>query len=75
MGQDLIYALNENRLRLLDYAIANDNKQTKNILIVGADPRMLAQHNGRAFLFAITFNNVEKLVVRSISLFSESRIS
>lgn len=53
---------NANRLRLLHYAIASDNKQAVKILMaVGADPEMLAQHNGHAFLFAVMLNNVEML--------------
>jgi ankyrin repeat protein len=53
---------NANRLRLLHYAIASDNKQAVKILIaVGADPEMLAKHNGNAFLFAVMLNDVEML--------------
>jgi hypothetical protein len=56
--------LNANRLRLLHFAIASDNKEAVKILIaVGADPEMVAQHNGEAFLFAVTLNNVEMLAV------------
>lgn len=55
---------NSNRLRLLHYAIASDNKQAVKILMsVGADPELVAQHNGRAFLFAVTLNNVEMLAL------------
>lgn len=53
---------NANRLRLLHYAIASDNKRAVKILMaVGADPEMLAQHNGNAFLFAVILNDVEML--------------
>lgn len=55
---------NANRLRLLHYAIASDNKQAVKILMeVGADPELVAQNNGRAFLFAVTLNNVEMLAL------------
>lgn len=55
---------NANRLRLLHYAIASNNKPAVRILIsVGADPELVAQHNGRAFLFAVTLNNIEMLSV------------
>jgi ankyrin repeat protein len=55
---------NANRLRLLHYAIASDDKPAVRILVsVGADPELVAQHNGRAFLFAITLNNVEMLAL------------
>ena len=30
---------------------------------VGADPELVAQHNGRALLFAVTLNNVEMLAL------------
>lgn len=54
--------LNANRLRLLHYAIASESKQAVKILMtVGADPELNAQHNGPAFLFALTLNNVDML--------------
>jgi ankyrin repeat protein len=55
---------NESRLRLLHYAIASGNKQAVKILMqVGADPELLAQHSGAAFVFAVTLNNVEMLAL------------
>ena len=70
---------NSNRLRLLHYAIACNNKQAVRILItVGADPEIVAQHNGRALLFAITLNNVEMLALlldlRPIKLLSSDTL-
>lgn len=54
--------LNANRLRLLHYAIASENMQAVKILTaVGADPELDAQHNGPAFLFTLTLNNVDML--------------
>lgn len=55
---------NATRLSLLHYAIASDNKRAVKILVeVGADPEILAQHNGHAFLFAVRLNNVEMLAL------------
>lgn len=55
---------NANRLRLLHYAIASNNKDAVRILVrLGADPELVAQHSGRAFLFAVTLNNVEMLAL------------
>lgn len=54
--------LNASRLRLLHYAIASENMQAVRILVaVGADPELDAQHNGPAFLFTLTLNNVDML--------------
>lgn len=51
-----------NRLRLLHYAIAADNPQAVKILIEsGADPEIVAKGFGRAFLFAMTLDNVKIL--------------
>lgn len=70
---------NANRLRLLHYAIASNNKQAVKILItVGADPEMVAQHNGQPLLFAITLNDAEMLALlldlRPIKLLSKDTL-
>ena len=67
---------NAGRLRLLHYAIAAGNKQAVQTLIsVGADPELNVQSYGRAFLFALTLNNVEMLALlldlRPINTLSE----
>lgn len=55
---------NVNRLRLLHYAIASGNKEAVKVLYaVGADPELNAKHNGPAFLFAVTLNNIEMLAL------------
>jgi ankyrin repeat protein len=55
---------NANRLRLLHYAIASDNKQAVKILMqVGADPELNAEHNGSGFIFPVTLNNVDMLAL------------
>jgi ankyrin repeat protein len=54
--------LNANRLRLIHYAIASESKQAVKILMaLGADPELNAKHNGPAFLFAVTLNDVDML--------------
>ncbi len=51
-----------NRLRLLHYAIAANNKDAVRVLIsVGADPELKVLGFGRAFLFAMTLKNIEML--------------
>lgn len=70
---------NANRLRLLHYAIASKNKDAVKILVgLGADPELVAQHNGRAFLFAVTLNDVEMLALllalRPIKLLSDETL-
>ncbi len=53
-----------NRLRLLHYTIASGNKEAVKVLYaVGADPELNAKHNGPAFLFAVTLNNIEMLAL------------
>ncbi|MDD5298522.1 MAG: ankyrin repeat domain-containing protein [Rhodocyclaceae bacterium] len=51
-----------NRIRLLHYAIAANNPQAVKILMaVGADPELKAEGFGRAFLFAMTLENIGML--------------
>ena len=53
---------NASRLRLLQYAISSNSIQAVKVLMeVGADPELVAQHTGSAFLFAVSLNNVEML--------------
>jgi ankyrin repeat protein len=53
-----------NRLRLLHYAIAaNDARAVRTLVAVGADPELNAEGFGRSFLFAITLENIEMLSV------------
>jgi ankyrin repeat protein len=70
---------NANRLRLLHYAIASNNKPAVEILFkVGADPELVAKGNGRAYLFAVTLNNAEMLSLlldlRPVSALSEKTL-
>lgn len=52
----------ENRLRLLHYAIASNDKPAVRILLkAGADPELDATGNGSAFLFSLTLNDVDML--------------
>lgn len=51
-----------NRLRPLHYAIAANNKDAVRVLVsVGADPELKVLGFGRAFLFAMTLENIEML--------------
>ena len=51
-----------NRIRVLHYAIAANNAQAVRVLIgVGSDPELKAEGFGRAFLFAMTLENVQML--------------
>ncbi len=51
-----------NRIRLLHYAIAANSAQALKVLMaVGADPELKAEGFGRAFLFAMTLENIEML--------------
>lgn len=51
-----------NRIMLLHYAIAANNAQAVKVLITsGADPERVVEGFGRAFLFAMTLDNVEML--------------
>lgn len=73
------HSANANRLRLIHYAIASDNKQAVKILVaVGADPELNAKHNGPAFLFTVTLNNVEMLALlldlRPVKLLSDQTL-
>lgn len=50
------------RLRLLHYAIAAKNGPALDILLaVGADPELVVAGSGRAFIFALHWDNVEML--------------
>ena len=53
-----------NRIRLLHYAIAANNAEAIRVLMaVGADPELKAEGFGRAFLFAMTLENIEMLAL------------
>lgn len=53
-----------NRLRLLHFAIASNNKDAVRVLLkAGADPQLNTLGSGSAFLFALTLNDMQMLAI------------
>jgi ankyrin repeat protein len=67
--------LNANKLRLLHYAIAANSSPAVSVLIkVGANPNLIAQHNGSAVDFCILLEN-ERMLDFLLDLYPISKLS